>query len=155
MARRSLVQAGVVAAALSVGYLAGSVRAEAGAGLRAEAAPQAPLEDDRVFELRTYTAAEGKYDALLTRFRDHTMRIFEKHGMANVGYWTPQDAPLAGNTLVYVLAHESREAAERSWEAFVADPEWQAVAEASRRDGPLIVGLERVYLDPTDFSPLR
>ena len=113
------------------------------------------VQSTQVFELRTYTAAEGKHDALLTRFRDHTLRIFEKHGMANVGYWTPQDDPDSENTLIYLLAHPSRAAADTSWQAFIADPEWQAVAEESQRDGRLISGLERVYLEPTDFSPMR
>tara|TARA_B100001971_G_C18182610_1_gene533709 strand:- start:798 stop:1244 length:447 start_codon:yes stop_codon:yes gene_type:complete len=112
-------------------------------------------ETDQVFELRTYTAADGKFDDLLARFRDHTLRIFEKHGMTNVGYWTPQDEPLSANTLIYVLAHPSREAAEQSWRDFSSDPEWQSVAEESQKDGRLITGLERVFLDPTDFSPMR
>ena len=81
-------------------------------------------ETDQVFELRTYTAAEGKFDDLLARFRDHTLRIFEKHGMTNVGYWTPQDEPLSANTLIYVLAHPSREEAAQSWRDFSSDPEW-------------------------------
>jgi len=115
----------------------------------------AGLETNQVFELRTYTAAEGKFDDLLDRFRDHTLRIFEKHGMINVGYWTPQDEPLSANTLIYVLAHPSREAAEQSWRDFSSDPEWQSVAEESQRDGQLITGLERVFLNPTDFSPMR
>ena len=112
-------------------------------------------ETDQVFELRTYTAAEGKFDDLLARFRDHTLRIFEKHGMTNVGYWTPQDEPLSANTLIYVLAHPSREEAEQSWRDFSSDPECQSVAEESQRGGRLIVGLERVFIDPTDFSPMR
>ena len=69
---------------------------------------------DRVYELRTYTAPEGKLDDLLARFRNHTMRIFEKHGMANVGYWLPQDETLRRNTLVYLISHPSREAADQS-----------------------------------------
>ena len=131
------------------------------AGIAVSTAVQSALaasEDSQpvqVFELRTYTAADGKHDALLTRFRDHTMRIFEKHGMQNVGYWIPQDAPASENTLIYLLAHPSRDAADASWKAFLEDPEWQAVAEESQRDGRLISGLERVYLDPADFSPMR
>ena len=132
----------------SSGCMAGntiSVNEEASAG----------AETEQVFELRTYTAAEGKFDDLLARFRDHTLRIFEKHGMTNLGYWTPQDEPLSANTLIYVLAHPSREEAEQSWRDFSSDPEWQSVAEESQRDGRLIAGLERVFLDPTDFSPMR
>ena len=81
----------------------------------------------RVFELRTYTAPDGKLPDLQARFRNHTMRIFEKHGIKNVGYWVPQDAPAKDNTLIYVISHESREAAKKSWAAFGADPEWQKV----------------------------
>jgi len=110
---------------------------------------------DRVFELRTYTTLPGRLDALHARFADHTMRIFEKHGMTNIGYYSPQDAPLAENTLVYLLAHDSREAANASWTAFGADPEWQRVAEASQVDGRIIEKLERIYLDPTRFSPMK
>src|SRR5262245_42228719 len=81
----------------------------------------------RVFEIRTYTAAEGKLDALNARFRNHTLALFEKHGMTSVGYFEPQDAPLKENTLIYILAHPSREAAARNWQAFRGDPEWQKV----------------------------
>lgn len=111
--------------------------------------------DRRVFEVRTYTTHEGRLDALHTRFRNHTMRLFEKHGMANVAYWTPEDPALVHNTLVYVLAHQSREAATRSWDAFRNDPEWQKVKADSEADGPIIVRLESVFGEATDYSPLR
>jgi len=120
----------------------------------ASPAPQAQ-STDRVFELRTYTAPEGKLDDLLRRFRDHTLRIFERHGMTNVGYWLPQDEELRQNTLTYLLAYPSREAADRAWEAFRADPEWQRVAEESQRDGRIVSNVESVFLEPTDFSPMR
>ena len=110
---------------------------------------------DRVFELRTYTTLPGRLDALHTRFEDHTIRIFERHGMTSIGYFSPQDEPLADNTLIYMLAHDSREAADASWAAFIADPEWQEVAEASQVDGRIIEKLERVYLDPTSFSQMK
>lgn len=110
---------------------------------------------DRVFELRTYTTNEGKLDDLHARFRDHTRRIFEKHGMTNVGYWTPQDEPRSENTLVYLLAHASREAAATSWEAFRDDPEWQRVFRESRADGPIVNNVESVFLAPTDYSAIR
>ena len=109
----------------------------------------------RVYELRTYTANDGKLDALHARFRDHTLRLFEKHGMENVVYLAPTDAPLATNTLVYLLAHESREAAAASWAAFGADPEWIAARDASQVDGALVAGLESVFLTATDYSPMR
>ena len=88
-----------------------------------------------MFELRTYTAPEGKLDDLLARFRNDTMRIFEKHGMDNVGYWVPADAPASANTLIYILAHDSRDAATKSWAAFREDPEWLGVREGRRRTG--------------------
>jgi len=109
----------------------------------------------KVFELRTYTTPEGKLPNLLARFRDHTMRIFERHGMSNVGYWVPQDAPASANTLVYIISHESRAAAEASWAAFRADPEWQRVAEESQVDGRIVANVESVFLEATAFSPLR
>ena len=109
----------------------------------------------RVFELRTYTAPEGKLGNLHIRFRDHTMRIFERHGMTNVGYWTPQDTTLRENTLVYLLAHPSRAAADQAWRDFGADPEWQRVSEESQRDGRIVSQVVRMYLDPTDFSPMK
>lgn len=122
----------------------------------AEASPLAELQAaGRVFELRTYTAPEGKLANLHTRFRDHTLRIFERHGMTNVGYWTPQDTTLRQNTLVYLLAHPSRAAADQAWRDFAADPEWVRVAEESQRDGRIVSQVVRMYLDPTDFSPLK
>ena len=149
---RRLLGSGLMLGLFLSGFALGTTRSGALVA-SAEAAPA--LQATQVFELRTYTAAEGKFDDLLARFRDHTLRIFEKHDMTNVGYWTPQDEPLAANTLIYVLAHPTREAAEANWRAFGADPEWQQVAEESQRDGRLIVGLERVYMDATDFSPMR
>ena len=112
---------------------------------------------NRVFELRTYTAAEGKLPALNARFREHTTKLFEKHGMTNVGYWTPQDAPLSQNTLIYLLAHQSREAAKKSWAEFNADPEWQKAKGDSETaaGGRLTTKTESVFLDPTDYSAIK
>ena len=109
----------------------------------------------RVFEIRTYTAPDGKLPELQARFRNHTMRIFERHGMTNIGYWVPQDAPMSQNTLVYVLAHENRETAKQSWAAFGKDPEWRKVAEESQVNGRLTSKVESLFVDPTDFSPLK
>ena len=109
----------------------------------------------RVFEIRTYTAAAGKLDALHARFRDHTLALFEKHGMTNIGYFKPEDAPLNGNTLIYVLAHPSREAATKNWQAFHDDPEWQKVKAASEAQGALTTKMESVFADPTDYSPMK
>lgn len=92
---------------------------------------------------------------LQARFRDHTLRIFENHGMTNVGYWSPTDPGKAENTLIYLLAHVSREAANASWRAFGQDPEWQAVADASNANGSILAGVERTWMKATDFSPIK
>ncbi len=113
---------------------------------------QAPKEpDSRCFEMRTYYAATGKLDALHARFRDHTMKLFEKHGMTNLGYWVPQENP--ENKLIYVLAYPSREARETSWKNFVNDPEWVAAKKASEINGTLVAKSESLFLAATDFSP--
>src|SRR5258705_2380549 len=103
---------------------------------------------NRVFELRTYTAPEGKLDSLNARFRDHTIRIFQKHAMTSVGYFVPQDAPNSQNTLVYILAHPNREAAKANWAAFQADPEWQKAYRESEVNGRLTTKVESGFLDP-------
>ena len=112
---------------------------------------------NRVYEIRTYTAPPGKLEALKARFRDHTIRIFNKYDMRSVGYWVPQDAPLKDNTLIYVLSHESREAAAKSWAAFRTDPDWVKAKAESEKDGPLTVpnGVVSVFADPTEFSPIK
>lgn len=112
-------------------------------------------DKNRVFELRTYTAHPGRLAELHARFRDHTVGLFERHGMTNVGYFQPQDAPLAENTLVYLLAHDSREGAAASWDAFRSDPDWQHAAEESRRNGRLVANVESVFLDPLSFSKMK
>lgn len=109
----------------------------------------------RVFEIRTYTAPEGKLDDLHARFRNHTLRIFAKHGMTNVAYFAPTDAPLSQTTLVYVLSHASREAATKSWDAFRADPEWQKVAADSQVDGRIVSNVQSVFALATDYSPMK
>jgi hypothetical protein len=113
------------------------------------------LAADRVFEIRTYTTLPGRLDALNARFRDHTRRIFEKHGMANIGYWIPQDSARSRNTLVYIIAHASREQAAKNWKEFGEDPEWQRVAAASEADGKIIEKIESVFVTPTDYSPIK
>jgi hypothetical protein len=107
----------------------------------------------RVYELRTYTTEPGRLPALNKRFREHTLKLFEKHGMRNEMYWTPTDPELAENTLIYVISHESRDAAKKSWAAFQADPEWQKVKAASEADGKILTKVTSVYMTPTDYSP--
>jgi hypothetical protein len=106
-----------------------------------------------VYELRTYHTYEGKLDDLLTRFRDHTTRLFEKHGMKNIAYWTPTDDPLRGKTLIYVIAHASRDAATANWKAFGEDPEWISVRDKSEANGKLVEKVDSTFMVPTDFSP--
>lgn len=106
-----------------------------------------------VYELRVYHAYEGKLDDLLRRFRDHTMALFEKHGIKNVAYWTPTDEPLKGQTLIYMLEHPSREAASANWKAFQNDPEWISVKDKSEANGKLVEKIDSTFLALTDFSP--
>ena len=110
---------------------------------------------DKVFELRTYTAPDGKLGELHARFRNHTLRIFEKHGMTNVIYLSPMDAPASDNQLVYLLSHKSREAAKASWSAFAKDPEWQKVSNESQVNGKIVAKVDSVFLTATDYSPLK
>jgi hypothetical protein len=139
--RVAVVSAAIFAAGFVAGQLLDGGSAEA--------------QGRKVFELRTYTSPDGRLGDLLARFRNDTLRIFEKHGMENVGYWVPTDAPAAGNTLIYVLAHDSRDAAAKSWAAFREDPEWRAVAERTQANGPIVSQVESVFLEATDFSPLK
>jgi hypothetical protein len=115
----------------------------------------ARAQSRKVFELRTYTTPEGKLPNLLARFRDHTTGFFERHGMENVGYWVPLDAPASSNTLIYMLAHDSREAATKSWDAFRQDAEWLRVRDESQVDGPIVSNVQSVFMDAADFSPIH
>ena len=110
--------------------------------------------DARSFELRTYTAAPGKLDALHARFREHTIGLFEKHGMQVIGFWTPTGEDGA-STLVYLLAYPSAEARQTMWKAFGDDPEWKKVKAESEQDGPLVTKVESKMLAPTDYSPMK
>ena len=110
-------------------------------------------EKNRVFEIRTYYANEGKLDALLARFRDHTVTLFKKHGMTNVGYWVPVDNK--ENKLVYMLAFPSREARDKAFKAFGADPDWQKARKESTKDGRLVEKIVTEFLAGTDFSKIK
>jgi hypothetical protein len=111
----------------------------------------AAAKDTRVFEMRTYYAAEGKLDALNTRFRNHTLKLFAKHGMTNLGYWMPIENK--DNRLIYVLAYDSNEAREKAWQNFIADPEWKQAKAASEANGPLVSKAESIFLEAADYSP--
>ena len=117
----------------------------------ASAAADAKPKDSRLYELRTYHAEPGKLDALLARFRDHTIRLFEKHGMTNIGYWVPVENK--DNLLIYLLAYPDRAARDASWKDFLADEDWKKVAAASEKDGKLVGKAYQLFLTATDFSP--
>jgi hypothetical protein len=109
-----------------------------------------------VFELRMYHATEGKMDALNARFRDHTISIFNRLNMKSVGYFVATDPPNTGNLLIYVLEHPSRQEADKNWAAFNADPEWQKVRKESEAGGvSLTTKIDRFFMNPTDYSPLK
>jgi hypothetical protein len=112
-------------------------------------------DSGRVFELRTYHTFPGRLDALNKRFREHTLKLFEKHGMTNIGYWVPQDSPARETTLIYVISHASRDAAKASWAAFIADPEWKKISEDSQKDGKIVEKVESVFMDATDYSKIK
>ena len=118
-------------------------------------APAAYGAGHRAFEMRTYTAHPGRLDALHKRFREQTNRIFVKHGMSLIGYWTPTDVPESTNTLVYILAYPSRAYRDTAWQAFRDDPEWKRAKEESERDGKIVQEVESVFLDATDYSPIQ
>ena len=145
MKRRTLLQSiPAVATLLSPSLWAGARR------LGVESAP----DSAGVYELRVYHAAAGKLPDLLTRFREHTVKLFNQHGMKSVAYWTPTDEPDKSNTLIYILYHPSREAAAANWEAFQDDPNWKSVRDKSEANGKLVDKVDSTYMSLTDFSPL-
>jgi hypothetical protein len=149
MKRRTLLQT-LPAAAL----FPSAVWAAAGLDKLASSEKERPMPSSTtVYELRIYHVFEGKLGDLLARFRDHTMQLFEKHGIKNVAYWTPTDDPLKGKTLVYMLAHPSREAATANWQSFRDDPDWQSVRDKSEANGKLVEKIDSTFLAMTEFSP--
>jgi hypothetical protein len=143
MAMRFGTVAGLVVAAFAAGVYTGG-----GAGARAQGT-------GRVFELRTYTAAEGKLQTLSDRFRDRTLTIFKKHGMQAVGVWIPTDAPHSANTLVFLMEWPSREEADKTWQRFGEDPAWKALVVETEKDGRLWTKLDRLWMRPTEYSPMK
>ena len=126
--------------------------------MSAAQAPPSTAPNARVYELRTYYAAPGKLEALHSRFRNHTIDIFKKHGMTIVAFWVPVDqtsGAATGDTLVYILSYPSLAARKQAWDDFGKDPEWVAVKTESEKDGKLVDKVDSVFLAPTDYSPLR
>src|SRR4051812_460222 len=148
MSRKKILLPLLFVAVFAAGYFAGK-----------SGSPEFPAAyaqgQGRVFELRTYTAHDGKLPNVVNRFRDHTMKMFARHGMTNIGYWTPEDAPLAQNTLIYILAHPSREAAKKNWDEFRNDTDWKAAKAASEANGPIVEKTVSVFMDATAFSPMK
>jgi hypothetical protein len=147
MSLRSCFVGAAVVAAFSAGFF-----------VRGAAEPVVvhAAQANRVFEMRTYIASAGKLDALNARFRDHTLGYFKKYNMTSIGYWTPAEGqPGAGNTITYLLAHESRAAADKSWAAFNADAEWLKVRTASSVNGNPVARVDRLFLTPLDYSPIK
>jgi hypothetical protein len=126
---------------------AGAAAAAPANALFAAADAAAPL----CYELRVYYAAEGKLKALHDRFRNHTCGLFTKHGMTNIGYWTPLDNP--DRKLYYILSYPNRAARDTSWKAFIADPDWKKAAAESEKGGKLVAKAESSFLHTTDYSP--
>ena len=130
----------------------------ASSAAESNATPASPsvAKDSRALEMRTYYAAPGKLEALNARFRDHTCALFKKHGMEIVGFWIPQDKEKGSeNTLIYILAHKSREAAKKSFAEFGKDPEWQKARAESEVNGKLVEKVESVFMSATDYSPVK
>ena len=156
MTRSSLAKTLCVAITLG-GIAVLSLRADdksAAADARAAGAKEGG--DSRYFEMRTYHAAPGKLDALHDRFRDHTLRLFDKHGIESVAYWV--HAPAEGkpaDTLTFVLAYKDHAAREAAWKAFAADPDWVKAKAESEANGPLVQKVDQVFMTPTDYSPLK
>ncbi len=142
MKRRTLLQAVPAAAFLPATLWAASQQSK-----------DNPVQGSKVYELRVYHAVPGKLVELLARFREHTTKLFERHGMKNVAYWTPVDEPQKSNTLIYILQHSSREAAVASWKAFQEDPEWISVRDKSEANGKLVEKVDSTLMVLTDFSP--
>ena len=142
--KKTMLRVFVLAATFAAGFAAHGV-------MPGEAVVDAQAKS-RVYELRTYTAVDGRLDLLHSRFREHIMGFFQKHGMTNVVYFKPMDAPLSQTTLIYLVSHESREAAAKSWDGFRNDPDWKKL---SAETGPLASKVESVFLEPTDYSPMK
>lgn len=107
--------------------------------------------DANYYELRIYHCNPGKLNDLIARFQHHTTKLFEKHGMKNIGYWLPTRPE--NNDLYYVLSYPNKESRDASWKNFVADPEWNKVRTESELNGKILSSVESVFLTAEDFSP--
>ena len=145
----------LIGSALALALVAAVTSSLLAADEKAPAAAPAPAKGGQYFELRIYTAAPGKMEALHKRFREHTLRLFEKHGIKNVGYWTAVDEKHQGR-LYFILAYPDQASRDKMFaEGFAKDPEWIKAAAESQTDGKLVDSVEQVFLSPTDYSPIR
>jgi hypothetical protein len=142
--------------------LLGTLLATIALPLLAEEGKEAKVEGKHgCFEMRTYTAAEGKLEALQARFRDHTNALFLKHGMTVIGYWVPMppakegEADRSKNTLVYILAYPDKATRDKMWEEFRNDEDWKKVSSESEKNGKLVTKVESVFMTATDYSPIK
>jgi len=149
MSRRVSWSVGIVlVAAVAGAFLAGQTAGE-------DKVKAGTAKGERVYELRTYYCLPGRLEALHKRFKDHTLKLFEKHGMKNEMYWTPTDPKLKDHVLIYIVSHDSMDAAKKSWDAFRSDPNWIKVRDASEKDGKIVEKVESVYMTATEFSPKK
>ena len=149
MSRRMNWSVGIVlVAAVAGAFLAGQTAGE-------DKVKSGTAKGERVYELRTYYCLPGRLEALHKRFKDHTLKLFEKHGMKNEMYWTPTDPKLKDHVLIYIVSHDSMDAAKKSWDAFRTDPNWIKVRDASEKDGKIVEKVESVYMTATEFSPKK
>ncbi|GAB2602479.1 NIPSNAP family protein [Spirosoma areae] len=105
----------------------------------------------KLYEVRIYHPTPGKYAEIVDRFRQYTTKLFEKHGMENIGYWTPTDT--ARKELIYILAYPNREARDASWKAFGSDPDWKAVVAKTEANGKLVDHVDQIFMTEADISP--
>ena len=159
----------VLSGVFMIGALVVSIAAPAAAQAPAaapqggQAGPPAPCgpgvtgkniaSDSRCFELRTYTVkgeGPGSIDLLHSRFREHTNRLFRKHGMTIVGFWQPTNAGME-NTLIYLLAYKDRAARDAAWKAFGSDPEWVKV----RTEMQVGTAVQSVFMNAVDYGPMK
>jgi len=143
MLRNTGITMGLVSVAFGLGIAIGL-------GARADAQRSA-----RVLEIRRYTANEGKLNDLVKRMGGGEAALFEKHGMTNVFHSVAADAPESQHTYIYVLSHESREAAKKSWDGFRNDGDWKTLRARSETAGPLVGKVESIFVNPTEYSMLK
>src|SRR5688572_2763056 len=121
------------------------------AALSLMTASAADANNSKFYELRIYHAAPGKLEDLHNRFRNHALRLFERHKVESVGYWQPIDNK--ENKMAFLLAYPTREAREAAWKAFITDADWQKAAKESEKNGKLVERVEQWFMQKTDYSP--